>query len=136
MLKVCCDRLAVFVGYVAERISNHMDNAQPHLGFRKDRFNGIRKAGKPVTAGDEDVFESSILKLRQYMQPKFGGLVLGHPHPQALFVTGQVNAKRQVNCFVVHPSVLSDFDHDGIKIDDGINRVKGTVLPDFTLRFN
>lgn len=29
-----------------------MDNAQLHLGFRKDHFNGIRKASQIVTAGD------------------------------------------------------------------------------------
>ena len=50
----------IFIGDIAQRISDLMNNAQLHLGSRKDRRNRLGEAFQAIYAGNENILHPSI----------------------------------------------------------------------------
>lgn len=72
--------------------SDGVDDAQLHLSFREDRFDGFGEAFEAVHAGDEDVFDSTILQLRHDLKPQLRALGLAEPEAKHLFIARKCNA--------------------------------------------
>lgn len=47
-----------------------MDNTKPGLSVRVNGLNCIRKAAESIDAGDQDLLETAIFQLSQYVEPE------------------------------------------------------------------
>ena len=66
-LEISSDHLAIFPGDKIQTIAHHMHDAQLDFGLRKDALNGIREAGEAVQAGNQNVADTAISELGQYI---------------------------------------------------------------------
>ncbi len=71
------------------------------------------------------------MQLSEHRQPKLRPFVLRDPNPQQLLVSFQVDTKRQMNGFVDNAIVFSDFNHERIHSDDGVERIERAGMPGF-----
>ncbi|MNE31938.1 hypothetical protein D3C80_1255290 [compost metagenome] len=110
-----------------------MHDTQLNDGFRVDRFNGLREALEAVHAGDEDVLHATILEFGHHLQPEFGAFGLGDPQTQHFLVTGHVDADSQINRLVAHGTSVTHFDVNAVQIEDRVQRVQRSGLPQLDL---
>lgn len=72
---------------VFERIADHMDHTQLHLGVWKDRFNCLWKAGEAIHTGDKTILHATIGEFRANIEPEFGYCQLGNKAEQCVKIT-------------------------------------------------
>ena len=60
------ERLVIFRGDVAQRVTDLVHDAELHFGIRINRGNRLRKARQAVDRGDQDVLDASILQVGQH----------------------------------------------------------------------
>jgi hypothetical protein len=75
LLQVGYKLLLVFIGHVAQGVSDLVNDAQLHLGAGKHALNGLRKSFRPIDAGNQDIlharFRSSVRMPSQKLAPSF-----------------------------------------------------------------
>jgi hypothetical protein len=72
-----------------------MDDAELHLGLGIHRLNGLGKAVETITAGNQNILEATIFKVREDFEPEFRPFRLGlaNPETQEVFVPLTVDAQ-------------------------------------------
>ena len=120
----------MFVCDIFHRVADLMNNAQLHGGFRKNAFDGIGEAFKPVYTRDQDVVDSPALQVGKYREPEVGSFALGYVHAKQILVTILVQSKHVIygstdgTLLVVHHLVMK-----GIQPYDRIDSIQRAVLP-------
>ena len=92
--------LTLLPANIIQRVPYHVHDTQLHFRLWKDRFNRFRKAFEPVDAGNENVRNTSILQLRNYLQPELRTFRFGYPQPQHFLQSVHIDANCQINRFV------------------------------------
>ena len=71
------ESLLVFLGNVLHRVTSLVDHTVLNVGIGVDAFNSLRKALQAVYAGDQDVFNASVMQIGQDAQPVTGAFLIG-----------------------------------------------------------
>src|SRR5215216_39102 len=109
--------------------SDGVHDTQLHLRLRVGRLYSVGEAGQPIHTGDEDVLDASVLQVSQHLQPGLRPLVVCDPQAEHLLAPARVDADYQVDGLVLDVRGLSDLHHQGVEIDDRIDRIQGAALP-------
>ena len=98
-----------------------MHHAQLHPGLWIDGLYGFRQAGQPIHTGKKEIFDPTVLQLREHREPELGSLGLGDPHAKPLLLSFQVDRQHQVKRFIEHTLVLAYLDDQTVDVDNRIN---------------
>src|ERR1700737_547661 len=110
-----------------------MHQTQLHLNLREHRLDRLRESFQSIHANDEDVGHSTILQLRQHLQPELRSFRLARPQTQYFFVALHVHANRHVNRLVADMASLANLHYQSVQIYDRVHRVQRPVLPTLDL---
>ena len=96
-----------------------------------DRFTD---PGQPVSADDQNVFNSAVLKAVQDGQPVLGTLVIADFDRENIFLSLTAESQNDVSRHLPDDPIVPDGIVDRIDVEDGIDVVEGPVLPVLNLR--
>jgi len=97
------------------------------------RLQRFREAGEPVDPGDAHLAQTPVLQLGEHLQPELGPLGGGPPQTQQFLVALQVDTQGQVDRLGTDHPMVAHLDHQGVQVEDGVNRRHRPALPGFDL---
>lgn len=118
----------VLGGYIADRITDLMNDTQLHFGICEYSINRFGESFESIDRCDQDVLDSSVVQIGQNLQPEIGSLAFGEIQAHYLFFTVQSNTEDGVNGFGYIHAVLFDFVIDRIEPYEAIYPFVWTLL--------
>ena len=92
--------------YVFCRITYLMDNTLLDLSMRKHSFNGLRKSGQAIYAGDKNLLNPSIFQAIHNRKPELGTFIFSDIHAENILFTRHINADcNETAHFTTRPSL-------------------------------
>ena len=89
-------------------------------------------SGRPFTvaAHDQHVDHASVADLGEHREPELGALTaVTQPHAQHVLVTLDIDAHAQVGGPIGDGAPGADLHHEGVDVEDRVDRVEGSGLP-------
>ena len=121
----------VFIGNIFRGIANLVDNALLNLSVWINRFDCLRKAGKAIHTGDQDILNAAVFQAVHYGKPELGTFIFADIHAQDIFYSGHIYAYSDINSSFYNTSLAADMIMDGIHEDYRINFFQRSFLPFF-----
>ena len=133
-LQISADCLAVLVRHKLAAVADLVHYAKLVFCFWKNRVYRITKPCKIVMAGDENILDAAVLKVRTYACIEARGLVFGYPGAEDFLLTLHVYTQHRVHAFCDDFVILAGIKYDSIEKYYRVNSFKRTVLPPVYLR--
>src|SRR3954453_3833064 len=109
--------------------SDGVNNAGLDHGVREDGRDGLGEALQAIDHGDQHIFHAAVLELAHDPQPELGSFGLLDPQAQDLLGAVRPNPERHVHRLVADQGLLADLHPQGVKEDQGIDRLEWAGLP-------
>ena len=90
---------------------------------------GLREAGEPVDADEQDVGDAAGLQVGEDVQPELRALGLLEPQAEDVAFAVEVDAQRDVARLVSDGVPVADLHDQRIEVDDRVDALKRAVLP-------
>ena len=121
--------LTVFVCYILQGVPHLVDDAALVLGLRESCLDRFTDSGQSVSADDQDILDSAVLEAVQDRKPVLGAFIITHFDRQYFLLSFTVDPKDDIRRQLFDDPVITDGVVDRIDEQDGINLIKGPVLP-------
>ena len=106
-----------------------MNDAQLHFRLRVEGFDGFGKALEAIDTGNQDVLDTTIEQIGEYVEPVAGAFRFRDIQAQQLFLACDVQAEDGIDRLADEAPVFLDLVVDGIQPDDGIDGLELPLLP-------
>ena len=123
-IQITGHRFVFLVADIPQRITYEMHQVDLQLCFGKDGAKGTEKTVETLNAGDKEILEAVILKIRQPSEPEHTPFVLRDPPTPFLLLSLRIDAHGQVNMLPRDAAVDANFDQDCVEIHGGIDLIR------------
>lgn len=113
-----------------------MDDAKLNMRLGIYAVYGIGEALQAIDTGNQDILKTPIFQFSQDIKPELRAFIFRYPHAQQFLLTFGINTQHEENGFVNDRTVVTNLYHDTLKINNGIERLQGPILPLAHLLFN
>lgn len=86
-LQIGQKHLLILAANILQGVAYLMNDTQLYIGFRKDTFDGIRKALQIVYTGNKNILYTSILEIRKNAELEVRAFTFRYIHTQKVFLS-------------------------------------------------
>ncbi len=133
----------VLVGHEVERVADQVHDAGLNLSFGEDGGDRVRETFEPIDHSDQNILEAAVFELGHHPKPEFSAFCLLDPKAENFLLTVDPHTEHHVDSFVAHRACaglrrapgttvllsVADLDPQRVEKDQGVERLKRTVLP-------
>ena len=106
-----------------------MDDAGLHPGLREDGFDRFGEPLQAVDAGDQHIGHTSAVQVVEHREPELRAFAVLPPDPERFAVALDGDPDGQVAGPAADRAVLADLDHQGVEVDDRVDRFQRPGAP-------
>lgn len=132
-LQIGHERLLVLGSDVFHGVADLVDDAVLDFGVGVDRFDGFGEAFEAVHAGDQDIFDASVVEVSEHAQPMMSAFLVREIEAEQLFPAFDVQVQKGVDGLADIAAIFFDFVVNGVKLDDRVNGLQVALPPGLQL---
>jgi hypothetical protein len=104
-------------------------DAELNVALGEDRGDGVGETGKPLDAGDEDVFYAAGIKVLADVEPELCPFGVRYPHAEHVLFAVEIDPDTEIDHLLSNRPAVTHFVADAVEVEHRIERLKPPVLP-------